>query len=114
MNTGLQVKESTVKYRTDFWRRAARTSKLLKVRNEVIKERMRVTQTILERLNNIMLKYYGQIVRMEDKRWPKRIKTWPPEGRRRQGRPEVKWKKEVARVIKQRNLTSEDAINGKV
>jgi len=75
---------------------------------------MRLTQTILERLDNNKLKWYGHVVRMEDKRCPKRIKTWPPEGRRRQGRPEVKWKKEVARVIKQRNLTSEDAINGKV
>lgn len=68
MDTGLQVKESTVKYRTDFWRRAARTSKLLKVRNEVIRERMRVRQKNFGRLDNITLKYYGQVVRMEDKR----------------------------------------------
>jgi hypothetical protein len=85
-----------------------------KLRNEVIRERMRVTQTISERLDNVMLKYYGQVIRMEDKRWPKRIKTRSPEGRRRRGRPEVKQEKEVERLMKQRNLTSEDAINGKV
>jgi len=98
----------------DFWRRAARASRLLKVRNEAIRERMRVTQTISGRLDNVMLKYYGQVIRMEDKRRPKRIKTWSPEGRRRRGRPEVKWEKEVERLMKQRNLTSEDAINGKL
>jgi hypothetical protein len=36
--------------------------------------------------------------------------TWLPEGRRR-GRPKMKWEKEVERVTKQKNLTSEDALN---
>jgi hypothetical protein len=47
---------------------------------------------------------------MEDKRWPQRIMTWSPGGRRR-GWPEVKWEKEVERDMKQRNLPSHDAIN---
>jgi hypothetical protein len=34
----------------DFWRRAARISRLVKLRNEVNTETMRVTQTILERM----------------------------------------------------------------
>ena len=74
---------------------------------------MEVTQIILERIEN-MLKWYGQVVYMEDNRWPKRITTWRPEGRRRRGRPEVKWDKEVERVIKHRNLTSEEAINRQI
>jgi ribosomal protein L31E len=36
--------------------------------------------------------------------------TWSPEGRRR-GRPEMKWRMEVKRVMKQKNVTSEDAVN---
>jgi len=72
---------------------------------------MEVTQTILERMKNNMLKRYGHVVRMEDNRWPKRITTWRPEGRRRRGRPEVKWDKEVGRVMKQSNLTCDEAIN---
>jgi hypothetical protein len=78
-----KLKRALLRTEIDFWKRAARTSRLLKVRNEVIRERMRVTQTILERLDNIMLKYYGQVVCMEDNRWRKRIKTWSPEERRR-------------------------------
>jgi hypothetical protein len=65
---------------------------------------MGVTQTILERMENNMLKWYGHVLRMEDNRWPKRIMTWSPEGRRR---PEMKWE----RVLKQKNLTPEDAVN---
>jgi hypothetical protein len=37
----------------DIWRRAARTFRLLKVRNE-LEEKMGVTQTILERLENML------------------------------------------------------------
>jgi hypothetical protein len=66
---------------------ATRTSIILKVRNEVIREKMGVTQTILERMEN---NTYGHILRMEDNRWPKRIMTWSPEGIRI-GKPEIKW-----------------------
>jgi hypothetical protein len=48
---------------------------------------------------------------MEDNIWPKRIMTWSPEGRRRRGRPEMKWEREVERVVKQNNLTPENAVN---
>jgi hypothetical protein len=37
---------------------------------------------------------------MEDNRWPKRIMAWSPEGRRR-GRPEMKWERELERLMKQ-------------
>jgi hypothetical protein len=50
---------------------------------------------------------------MEDKRWPKRIMAWSPEGRRRRGQPEIKQEKEVERVIKQRTLKYDDAFNRK-
>jgi hypothetical protein len=52
----------------DVWRRAARTTRLLKVRREAIREKMQVTQRILERLENKMLKWYGHVC-MEDDRW---------------------------------------------
>ena len=64
-------------------------------------------------MENDMLKWCGHVVRMEDKRWPKRIMTWSPEGRRRRGQPEIKWEKEVEKVMKQRTLTCDDAIDRK-
>jgi hypothetical protein len=72
------------------------TSRLPKVGNEVMREKTRETQTILEILDNNMLKWSGGVVRMEDNRWPYGIMTWSSERRRRRGRPEVsgkrKWK----------------------
>ena len=50
-------------------------------------------------------------IRNDGNRWPKRIMTWSPGGRRRRRRPEVKWEKEVERVMKQRNVISDDAVN---
>jgi hypothetical protein len=40
----------------------------MKVRSEVIREKMWVIQTILERMENNTLKWYEQVVCMEDKR----------------------------------------------
>ena len=50
---------------------------------------------------------------MENNRWPNGITTWL-EGGRRRGRPNLKWEKEVERVMKQRNLTSDDTINRQI
>jgi hypothetical protein len=71
---------------------------------------MGVTQTILERMENNILKWYEHVLCMEDNRWPKRIMTWSLDGRRR-GRPRMKWEREVERVMKQKNLTPEDTVN---
>jgi hypothetical protein len=84
----------------DFWRRAAKTSRILQIRNEVIREKNGEKQIILERMENSMLKWYGHVVCMEDNRWPKRIMTWSPGGRRRE-RSDVEKEKEVDRVMKQ-------------
>jgi hypothetical protein len=72
---------------------------------------MLVIQSILERMENSMLKCYGYVVRIEDNRWHKRIMTCSPEGRRRRGRAEVKWEKGAERMMKQRNMTTNELVN---
>jgi hypothetical protein len=85
-----------------------------KRKSEVIREKMWVTETIFESLENNLLKWYGHVVRMDYITWRKRIMTWSPEGRRRRGRPDVKWEKKVESVMMQRHLTSDDAVNRQV
>jgi len=99
-----KLKKKLLITKADFWRRDARTSGLLKVRNEVSKKS--VGNKVLKGLENSTLKWYGHVVCMEDNRWTK-----GSPGGKRQGRPEVKWEKEVERVMKQRNLISDDAVN---
>ena len=68
LDTGLPVEEllSTEK---GFWGRAVKSNKWSGQR------KMRLTQTILERMRNIILKWHGHAVRMEDNRWPNWM-TW--------------------------------------
>jgi len=81
----------------------------VKLRNEVKRETMQVTQTIFEGME-IMFIWYGHFLGMEGNRWFNRIMTWSP-GRRRRRPPEMKWGKEAERVTNQRNLMSVDAAN---
>jgi hypothetical protein len=68
LDTGVQVKEKLA-----FGEEMQRTARLLKVRNEVITEKLRVTQTILGRKENNVLNWCGQLVHTAGNRWPKRI-----------------------------------------
>jgi hypothetical protein len=58
-----------------------------------------------------LAEWYGHVARMDYKIWRKRIMTWSLEGRRRRGRPDVKWEKKVGSVMKKKDLTSDDAVN---
>ena len=110
---GYKLKEKLSRTETDFWRRAARISRLVKLRNEVSRETMRVTQTILERMESNIFICYGHFVCMEDNRWCNRKMTWSP-GRLLRGPPEIKWGKQAERVMRQTNLMSEEAANWQV
>ena len=96
------------------WRSAAKTSKVLQVGNDVIKEKKRIILTILERITINLLKWYGYILRVGDNRRPMRILTWSAEGRKRRGRPDMTWEREVERVIKQTNLLSDEAVKTQI
>jgi len=94
----------------DFWRRAARIYRLLKVRHEVIRKKNGGHKAFWEDYENVFTGY-GHVLLMEDNRWSKRRMTWSPEGRRWRRRPEVEWEKKEERVMKERNLTIIDAVN---
>jgi hypothetical protein len=69
---------------------------------------MGVTQTILEITENNTLKWYGHGLRIEDNRWRKHIMAWSLEARG----PEMNYlEREVERVMKQKNVTPEDAVD---
>jgi hypothetical protein len=77
MDTGIQV-EPLVPLSTEinFWGRAARISRLLKVTNEVIREKNGGnTKKFWKKWKNNMFKWYGHVVRIEENGWPKRIMT---------------------------------------
>ena len=49
---------------------------------------MQAERSVLDRIQRRQLKWYRHLLRMEDRRWPKKIYQWTPHGRRRRGRPQ--------------------------
>ena len=72
MDTGVRVKENIIKYRERFLEKSCKDLHTTKIKKLSHLRKMRVTQRILDRKENRMLKRYGYVVRME-KTWPKRI-----------------------------------------
>jgi len=54
---------------------------------------------------------YGHVALTGDNRRPKPILTWSPEERKRIRGFEMKWERDVERVMKQKNLTPVEAVD---
>jgi hypothetical protein len=72
-------------FQMDFLRRNCGISRLDHVRNDRIKEIMDLDKTIIDRVEEKQLVWYGHLQRMSEERWPKKIWEWTPQGRRRRG-----------------------------
>jgi len=75
----------------DFWRRSARISRKDKIRNNIIKQEMNVTKSLLDDIKTKQLQWYGHVQRMEEGRLAKEVMKWRPPGRRKRGRPKRTW-----------------------
>ena len=75
----------------DALRRAARTSRLERIRNETIKEEMGVQKTIIDCIEEKQLIWYGHVQRMGQDRLPKKTMRWIPREHRKKGRPKKTW-----------------------
>lgn len=97
----------------DFLRRGCRVSKLEHVYNTEIRRRMDAFIKASEKMETRRLIWYGHVNRMNDQRWPLRLLKWKAEGRRRRGRPEESWFKQVQEDMKSRDLSEEDWVDRK-
>lgn len=106
MNASLYAKVRTVEM--DFWRRCLQLTRLDRVRNEVVRERMGVEETISGRIGKRRLRWYGHCRRMPEEHWPNRVLDWQPPGRRRRGRPRTTWLEGVQEEMAGRSLQDGD------
>jgi len=51
----------------DFWRRSARISRKDKIRNNIIKQKMNVTRSLLDDIKTKQLQWCGHVQRMEER-----------------------------------------------
>ena len=57
----------------DFWRRSARISRREKIRNTVIREKMKVKGSLAEDIKITQVRWFGHVKRMMEDRLPKKI-----------------------------------------
>ena len=57
----------------DFLRRSTRCSRLEKIRNNVIREKMDIKNSVLDYIRYKQLNWYGHVQRMNEKRLPLKI-----------------------------------------
>ncbi|XP_030754467.1 uncharacterized protein LOC115881198 [Sitophilus oryzae] len=90
----------------DAIRRSARTSRLDRVRNETIKDKMGRQKTIVEEIESAHLKWY--VRRMDNTRLPQKVLNWLPQKRRKQGIPRTNWMEGVKKAMSSRDLRDGD------
>jgi hypothetical protein len=66
-------------------------SKKDKIRNNIMKQKMNVTRSLLDDIKTKQLQWYGHVQIMEEGRLPKEVTKWRPPGRRQRGRPKLSW-----------------------
>ena len=92
----------------DFWRCSARISRKDKIRNNIIKQKMTVTRSLLEDIKTKQLKWYGHVQQMEEGRLPKKFMKWSPPGRRKRGRPKLICAEEIRGLMEEKGLMEEE------
>ena len=93
LNSKLQSTE------TDFLRRSTRCSKLDKIRNATIRQKMNFNETIMQFVGNKQLQWFGHAKRMAEDRLPVRSLEWVPNGGKRRGRPKKTWIEGILKVM---------------
>ena len=79
-----------------FLRSALQKTKKDKIRNDRIREEMRVEKSLDLRIRESRLRWYGHVRRMEESRTAKKWLDKEIQGKRSRGRPCKRWKEQVA------------------
>lgn len=72
---------------TNYLRRNAGISRLSRPINEKVRVKMKAQETVPDIINKRWLIWFGHLLIMPDRRWPKRLFHWTLPGRRKRGRP---------------------------
>jgi len=80
-----------------------------RVRNEVVRERVGVPEKLSGRVDRKVLKWFGHVERMGSDRMTKRVYVSEVEGERGRGRPPFRWRDGVRRACAEREIGLEAA-----
>ena len=83
-------------------------TKLDNIRNERIRRITKVGE-ISKKVQESRLKWYGHVLRREDEYVGKRVMRMEVPGKRRRGRPKLRWLDSIRNELSERELSREDA-----
>lgn len=75
-------------------RKMLKISKADHINNKTIRRKSKI-KDVNSSAKQLKWKWAGHVQRLDDDRWPKRIENWKPDGRRKRGRPRMKWQDEI-------------------
>ena len=81
----------------------------MRVRNEVVRRRVGVSEKLSKRVDRKVLKWFGHVERMGSDRLTKRVYMSEVDGTRGRGRPRLRWIDGVKSACNERGLTLEMA-----
>ena len=84
-------------------------SLLDRVRNEVVRARTGVRKELVARVDMNVLRWFGQVERMDDEQLPKKVMNAKVDGRSARGRPRFGWMDGVKRALNDRRMDVREA-----
>ena len=90
-------------------RRMIGVSRLQEIRNEVIRKRLGQETTLVHRIQERHVKWFGHVSRMGQERIPYRALHTKMHGQRSRGRPRTRWIDTVAKDLEQKGISMNEA-----
>src|SRR5437868_5898036 len=81
-------------------------SRLQRLRNEEVRKMIGLKSTVVERIQEKRLRWFGHVSRMDIDRLPNKALHMKVMGRRNRGRPRMRWIKKIKEDIKSKIGTS--------
>ncbi|KAJ4450100.1 hypothetical protein ANN_01507 [Periplaneta americana] len=88
-----------------YLRRTVGNTRRDRIRNDRIGEEVKLRKALTEVINERQLKWFGHVYRMGEERKVKQVMEMRVEGRKRRGRPRIKWEDTIERIGQQKGKT---------
>ena len=80
-----------------------------RIRNEEIRKRAGIEESLAEKVDRRVLRWFGHVERMDEGLWPRKVKAAKVEGRLGRGRPRFGWLDGVRRALAIREVGLQEA-----
>ncbi|KAJ4441353.1 hypothetical protein ANN_11208 [Periplaneta americana] len=84
-----------------YLRRTVGKTRRDRIRNDRIRAEVKLRKALTEVINERQLKWFGHVYRMGEERKVKQVMEMRVEGRKRRGRPRIKWEDTIERIGQQ-------------